>query len=119
VIKGIGIDLISAERFRDVKDKDDFLKQILTKKELYWISKEHRKNFFYATLFAVKEAIFKALRCGLHCGAFWHDIELTTRLEVQLSGFIKKRAQEKSVSKMYIAHSRSNDIVTTFVVLDE
>ena len=119
MIKGIGIDLIDAERFKDVKDKEEFLKQILTKKELNWTSKERQKNSLYTTLFAVKEAIFKALGCGLYFGAFWHDIELTKKLEVQLRGFIKKRAQEKSVSKIYIAQSSSKEIVTAFVVFEE
>jgi holo-[acyl-carrier protein] synthase len=119
VIKGIGIDLIDSERFKDVKDKEEFLKQILTTKELNWTSKERQKNSLYATLFTVKEAIFKALGCGLYCGAFWHDIELTKRLKVYVKGFIKKRTQEKSVSKIYIAQSSSKDIVTAFVVIEE
>jgi phosphopantetheine--protein transferase-like protein len=119
VIKGIGIDIIAAERFKDVKDKDEFLKQILTKKELHWISKKHLKNSLYATLFAIKEAIFKALGCGVYRGSFWHDIELTARLEVHVSGFIKERVQKKSASKMCIAQSSSKDIVTAFVVLEE
>jgi holo-[acyl-carrier protein] synthase len=119
VIKGIGIDLANVERFTDIKEKEEFLKQILTKKELSWISKERQKNSSYATFFAVKEAIFKALGSGLHYGAFWHNIELTKRLEVQLNGFMKKRAQEKFVSKIYIAQSSSKEIVTAFVVLEE
>jgi holo-[acyl-carrier protein] synthase len=119
VIKGIGIDLIDVERFKGVKDKKEFLKQILAKKELHWISKERRKNFLYATIFAAKEAIFKALGCGLHLGAFWRDIELTKRCEVQLKGCIKKRAQDKSVSKVYVAQSISKKFITAFVVLEE
>ena len=53
-------------------------------------------------LFAIKEAIFKAFKIGLHFGSHWHDIGINRDLKVNLSGYLEKISKNKtkvSVSK--------------------
>ncbi len=76
MVTGIGIDLVDVRRFQDIKEKDNFIRQFLTESEYSDAVQETRRDFFCARIFAIKEAIFKALGCGLHYGAYWHDIEI-------------------------------------------
>jgi holo-[acyl-carrier protein] synthase len=118
MIQGIGIDLVEIERFKNVKDKDDFLQQILAEKEIRDIPEGKSRDIFSATMFAVKEAILKALGCGLHYGSFWHDIEVSPELKPSLHGFVGKLANEQSISKIHITKSRSKKYLVTFVILE-
>jgi len=119
MIKGIGTDIVEIERFKKIKDRKDFLKQIFTKREILNIKKERQKNIFYAKHWGIKEAILKALRCGLYYGSYWHDIKITKKLKINPSGFIKKIAKEKSVSAIHISITHSKKYVATFVLVED
>ena len=119
MIKGIGVDLVETKRFKNIKSKEVFIRQILTDKEILNIPKEYQKDYFYATIFAIKEAILKALACGLYHGSHWHNIVITKKFEARLSDVIKKFAHEKSVSKIHIAKAYSKKYTTALVLMEE
>ncbi|MDI6740385.1 MAG: 4'-phosphopantetheinyl transferase superfamily protein [Candidatus Edwardsbacteria bacterium] len=60
MIIGIGVDVVAIERFGTLKDKESFLAQVLTTKELRSTPKSGTDRY-YASLFAAKESVLKAL----------------------------------------------------------
>jgi phosphopantetheine--protein transferase-like protein len=90
MIKGIGIDLVDVQRFQKIKHKQEFLKQVFTTTEIKRQKSRPKHDFLSSCLFALKEAILKALRIGLHTGSYWHNINImkTEKLSVILSGYL-------------------------------
>lgn len=120
MIKGIGVDLIETKRFRDQEDIDDFLEQILTEKELQDVSKESTmKQIAGARVFAVKEAIFKALACGLQRGSYWHDIEVGSEIICRPGGYINGLVTKNSISRIHVTESHSRSFRIAFVITEE
>ena len=118
MIKGIGVDLVEIERFKRVQDRGEFLGQILTRREILDIRGGERQDLLHATLFAVKEAVLKALGCGLQLGTHWHDIEISKDLKVTLSGAIERAAKAKSVTKIHVSESHSEDYAAALVIIE-
>lgn len=75
MIKGIGIDIVDRIRFENVSDRPRIFEELFTKKELQAGVAFHDPSH-WSLLFAVKEAVMKAFRVGLHMGSCWHDIEI-------------------------------------------
>ena len=96
MIKGIGIDIIAIKRFNTVKNKERFLKQFLNDEEILEANKTDNKNRYWATLFTMKEAIFKALETGLYFGFHWRDIRINKDLKVKLAGYLGKISKNKT-----------------------
>ncbi|MDI6808694.1 MAG: holo-ACP synthase [Candidatus Eisenbacteria bacterium] len=118
MFKGIGVDLVEIERFKHLQDKEEFLGQILTEKEILDIRGSDRQDFLQAKLFAVKEAVLKALGCGLQLGTHWHDIEISRDLKVTLSGAFERAARAKSVKKIHVSESHSEDYAAALVIIE-
>ncbi len=119
MIKGVGIDLVEISRFQSQEDLDHFLDQILSENEFVSLRENPRKSIIAAKIFAIKEAILKALGCGLHLGFYWREIELTEEYTPHLHGFLSRLAEEKAVSRIHISHSFSNFFSAAVVVLEE
>jgi len=117
--KGIGVDLVETVRFKKVKDKKEFLQQLFTDNEILAAKDKIKKDYHWATIFAIKEAILKALGIGLHYGSYWHNIEITKEFKVHLTGFIKRLVGKKGVSKIYLSHSCTGQHAISFVFIEE
>jgi holo-[acyl-carrier protein] synthase len=62
-LQGIGTDIIEIEKIKKHARKKDFLNKVFTEKEIEYAKKE--KYFEHlATMFAIKEAVFKAMGTG-------------------------------------------------------
>ena len=85
MVIGIGADIVAVDRFRTLKDKEEFLAQVFSPEELSRAPKVNRDRF-YASLFAVKESVLKALGCGLSRGSFWHDIRISKDMRAVIAG---------------------------------
>lgn len=117
MIKGIGVDIADTERFKKVKNKKKFLKQFLTDKEISDAENQTRENHHWATLFTIKEAIFKAFKIGLNLGSYWHNININKDFNVILSGYIREFF--KADTKVYISQSCSKRYALSFVLVQE
>lgn len=80
MIYGIGHDILELERVSrilDGKSKSRFLQRVLTPKELEVIAqKESRLTEWVAGRFTVKEAVVKAIGCGISQQVGFQDIEV-------------------------------------------
>ncbi|MDD2890879.1 MAG: holo-ACP synthase [bacterium] len=119
MIIGTGIDIVEIKRFQKLNNKNDFVRQFLTENEITTVTGKYLKDEFYAMFFATKEAILKALGCGLEYGSYWHNIEINKQGKAVLSGFVKKFAKEKSAADIHISYAYSNEYAMAVAVVEK
>jgi holo-[acyl-carrier protein] synthase len=118
MITGVGTDVIDIDRFRSLAQRTDFLEQVFTLSEIKHASEHTAQETHFATLFAVKEALLKALGCGLEKGSRWREIQIAPDWTPKLSGLLGRLADEQSVSSIHVAHSHSDNSAVAFVLLE-
>ncbi len=118
MIKGLGIDISAIERFKKLKNKAEFNQDVFTPDE-HAIARSTADNAgTFALLFSIKEAFLKALRCGLHLGYFWQNIDIDSHLEARTSGRVKNLVKEKSVRQFHISAAQTKKHTLGIVVLE-
>jgi len=117
MIKGIGVDITEAKRFGKTKDEKAFLKQVFTNDEIKNADNFSSKNKYWARLFAIKEALLKAFKTGLHHGSYWQDININGTFVVTLSGYFKKLLNRKT--KVFVAHSCSKKYAASIAFIQD
>ena len=118
MITGVGTDVVDINRFRSLSSKAEFLEQVFTPAELERARTYQEPDEFFAKAFAVKEALFKAIGCGLGAGSLWKDVQVTSDWTLTLSGVLSRLAQEQSISRIHVTHSHSSSSAVAFVVLE-
>ncbi len=118
MIKGTGCDLIETSRFRIRRNKKELLSQFLAPKELPRQAKARSKTCLSAVRFAEKEAILKALGCGLHYGSYWRDIRLLRGSKVRLFGFLRNFAATKAVRRIHATSSYSKKLALALALIE-
>jgi holo-[acyl-carrier protein] synthase len=98
MITGIGIDLVDLSRFESLADKDTFYRQFLTEREYQAALDQPRRDVRCARIFAAKEAVLKALGCGIEDATCWHSIEITPAMQVELRGRLAAPALQVHLS---------------------
>lgn len=116
--KSIGFDVVSVGRIEAVVDDNEFLRQVFNEDEILKAPVGKQKVPYYALLFAVKEAMLKAIGCGLHRGSYWHDMEVMTFDEVNVSGVLLKMMESQYVSHVHLSCSHSEQYAVALVVLE-
>jgi holo-[acyl-carrier protein] synthase len=118
MIKGLGIDVVELDRFRNLPDRTEFTRQILNDTEIADMQSGVNQNLLCETAFAVKEAVLKALGAGLHHGSYWHEIEITGTGKLRLSGHLADVARDQSVTAIHSSQSYTDTCVVAFVLLE-
>ena len=105
LVKGLGVDLVTASRFTQWLDRYDqeTLSLVFTPGEIKRCQTASQPDLFHAICFAAKEAVGKALGTGL-VGIQWTEIEalLTAyhsdhQFEVQLQGSAQHYAAQRGI----------------------
>ncbi|HAD82916.1 MAG: holo-[acyl-carrier-protein] synthase [Candidatus Edwardsbacteria bacterium RIFOXYD12_FULL_50_11] len=117
MIFGIGADIVAVERFKKLKDKEEFLAQFLSSDELSHAPKINR-DLFYASLFAVKESVLKALGCGLSRGSYWHDIRVTKDIRVSFSGRLLEMLPAGGGHSIHASVSEAGEFAVAYVIIE-
>lgn len=92
MILGIGNDLVDCRRIEKAIARfgSRFVNRVFTPQEQFRMNQRVDQVAGYAKLFAMKEAILKALGTGLASGVGWHDVEIFRELNqaprAELSG---------------------------------
>lgn len=118
MIFGIGTDIVEIERISKVVERhgERFTGYILTDAELAEAERRGDKIQFIAGRWAAKEAVAKALGCGLGGSCAWRDIEIAGKPngapQVTLSGTGAKTMREQGIRKIFvsISHERGHAI---------
>ncbi len=106
---GIGIDIIEISRIdKAVNRHKRFLEKIFTEKEIEYFNQKNMKPETIAGYFAAKEAVGKALGCGVYKGK-WRDIEVVKddmgMPYINLYGQIKEYSKSKQCNDIMISIS--------------
>lgn len=104
MISGIGIDIIEVEKIKNAVKKwgDGFLKKVFTRQEIKYCRSRRFPHIHFASRFAAKEAIAKALGTGFwRKGQRWTDCEIIRAddggTEVRLVNDLKKKLRNRKV----------------------
>jgi holo-[acyl-carrier protein] synthase len=112
-----GVDIIEISRIAGAAERhgDRFLRRIYTRKELSLFGGNLPS---LAARFAAKEAVAKALGCGIG-DVFWVDIEVLRGPNGQpvlhLHGNAKQMAEEKNLTRWSVSLSHSMDMAIAMV----
>ncbi|UOF92122.1 holo-ACP synthase [Fodinisporobacter ferrooxydans] len=129
VIAGIGVDLADLKRIREVleRHREGFIRRIFSGQEqrnhtaFLQTPTSSRTVEFIGGRFAVKEAVSKALGCGIGTIG-WHDIEVVQlpsgAPSVQLTGQALALAAARKIEKWHVSISHAKDSVVAFVVAE-
>ena len=116
----VGIDTIEVEK---VSKDEKFFKKIATKQEIDYINSfkcEKGQNQRIASLWCVKEAVFKCLGLGKDSGVTTKDVELCHKESgapfVKLSGVAKKQFEKLGLKEIEISVSHSDTIATAIAI---
>ena len=105
---GVGVDLVRIPRIEEAIDRSEnaFLNKVFTRREIENASLENKAAYF-ATRFAGKEAVLKALCVGWAYGVEGTDIDIGSgkfgEPTVRLSGKVSEIAAEKGVSDVLLS----------------
>jgi holo-[acyl-carrier protein] synthase len=109
MIIGIGNDLVDCRRIEKTLERfgSRFLNRVFTPQEQMRMSHRVNQTEGYAKLFAMKEAILKALGTGLANGIHWHNVEIFREFQnaprAELSGAALEHIQNQTPAG-YTAH---------------
>ena len=121
MVIGLGNDITECERIRQILDKRGplFLDHFLTAREQ---AESGGRLSYYAGRWAAKEALSKALGCGIGAQCAFTDIEILNQESgkpaATLSGAAKKTAAQLNVNRIHLSISHERHYATATVVLE-
>ncbi|MFA6568369.1 MAG: holo-ACP synthase [Victivallales bacterium] len=121
----MGTDIVEISRIRKLlkKNSTEFLSRVYTGKELRESGTKKNSAEYLAGRWAVKEALSKALGCGIGADCNWKDISTTNDSKgapkVRLSGTASKTAKTKSAGKIHVSISHEKNYACSTVILEK
>jgi len=108
----VGVDIIEIERIERALDRPGFRERCFTDAEREYCDSRSRPAQSYAGRFAGKEAVGKALGCGVRFT--WKEIEIVGRPKpgVKLSGRTKAWAEKVRAGAIDLSMSHSKGLAT-------
>ncbi|MFS1026836.1 holo-ACP synthase [Enterococcus casseliflavus] len=121
MIHGVGVDIISNERFRDSSLNESFLDRTYSSNELIESKSRNDPHQYLISRFAAKEAVFKSLNCSSEdiCLA---EIEILTKSNFQpvvhLSGKTAKLSNDLNIKNIKLSISYETDYTVAFAIAE-
>jgi holo-[acyl-carrier protein] synthase len=113
----VGLDLIEIERIRSALERPRFRERCFTAAESGYCDSRVNPAQSYAARFAGKEAVGKALGCGVRFT--WKEIEIVgrPRPSVSLSGKTKAWAEKMKVEQVDLSMTHSKGMAAAVAIL--
>jgi holo-[acyl-carrier protein] synthase len=113
----IGVDLIEIGRIRKALARDGFRERVFTEAERAYCDSRPNPAQHYAARFAGKEAVGKALGCGVNFT--WHDIEIAGRPKpgVSLSGWTRDWGERVGAGAIDLSMTHSKELAVAICVV--
>ncbi len=121
-MQGIGIDIIKLSRMRDIiqRSGEVFLRRVFSIGELERARRSENPAAYFASAFAAKEAVFKALVLDWDRGADLRDIEIDRGEYGEplalLHGAVKAQAEAKGCPRLLVSLSYETDLAVAMAV---
>ena len=124
IIFGIGTDIVSVDRIKNLLKNKNFINRIFNKKEILKCKKINNNINCYAKRFAAKEAFSKALGTGISNGINFNEIMVLNNKSgkpyINVKGktkkIIKKIFKQKK-TKISLSLSDERDYAVAFVTI--
>lgn len=118
---GLGVDIVSVAKMRDILDRTpSFVEHTFTEDEILYCNKSSRFVEHYATHFAAKEAVLKALGCGFSQGITAKDVEVCHNEKgkpyIKLHGQAKIISDKQKIKDLPISLSFTNNEAVGFAI---
>lgn len=113
---GIGIDMIELGRMAETIERSGevFLKRVFSDDEIQKARRSDHPIKYFASAFAAKEAVFKALTLGWDQEMDFKEIEILRGQSgeplVQLQGNVKAHAEAKGCDRVFLSLSYETDL---------
>jgi holo-[acyl-carrier protein] synthase len=113
----VGVDVIEIERIRKALDRPRFRERCFTEAEQAYCDSKKNPAESYAARFAGKEAVGKALGCGVHFS--WKEIEIVGRPKpsVTLSGRTAVWAGKVDAGAIDLSMTHSRELAAAVAVV--
>jgi holo-[acyl-carrier protein] synthase len=113
----VGVDVIEIERIRRALERPGFRERCFTDAEREYCDSKKNPAESYAARFAGKEAVGKALGCGVLFT--WHEIEIAGRPKpsVQLSGRTAAWAERMRAAAIDLSMTHSRELAAAVAVV--
>ena len=113
----IGVDLIEIARIAQALERDGFRERVFTDAERAYCDGRANPAQHYAARFAGKEAVGKALGCGVHFT--WREIEIAGRPKpaVRLAGRTKAWAEKVRAGEIDLSLTHSKELAAAICVV--
>lgn len=113
----VGVDIIEIERIRTALGRSGFRERCFTEAERAYCDSRPNPAQSYAARFAGKEAVGKALGCGI--SFTWKDVEIVGRPKpsVRLTGRTAAFAERVSAGAIDLSMTHSRDIAAAICVV--
>ena len=124
MIFATGIDIIEIERVQKAVGRSGqrFIERIFTDAEIEYCSNKKHSIQHYAARFAVKEAVYKALKPAPGTPLRWREIEVThvdgVQPELKLSGETKSISEKAGITRICISLSHSSKFAAAVAVAE-
>jgi holo-[acyl-carrier protein] synthase len=123
-MKGIGIDMMELSGMEETIERsgDVFLKRVFSDDEIQKARCSDNPTNYFASAFAVKEAVFKALTLGWEQEVNFREIEVSRgpygEPLVRLQGTVKARAEAKGCGRVLSSLSYETDLAVAMAVAE-
>ncbi len=124
IIFGIGTDIVSVDRIKNLLKNKNFINRIFNKKEILKCKKINNSINCYAKRFAAKEAFSKALGTGISNGINFNEIVVLNKKSgkpyISIIGKTKKTLKKKfkkKNSKISLSLSDEKKYAVAFVTI--
>jgi holo-[acyl-carrier protein] synthase len=113
----VGVDIIEIERIRSALSRDGFRERCFTNAEREYCDSRADPAQSYAARFAGKEAVGKALGCGIRFT--WKEVEIVGRPKpgVRLSGRTAAFAEKVRAGAIDLSMTHSREIAAAICVV--
>ena len=125
MISGIGTDIVETDRIANAMQRHGghFTDYILTEREQAEAAERPDRIEFIAGRWAAKEAVAKALGCGLGARCAWRDIEIIHNADgapsVNLSGHGLETMKTLGIVRILVSISHEHSCAVAFAVAEK
>lgn len=127
MIRGVGTDIVEIERLQKIvesKSAGRFIRRVLTDRERQLAEdRKGRLAEFVAGRFAAKEAIAKAIGCGIGPKLGFHDMEIIPDIAgkpvCKLSERSRRMAGCGEAARLHLSISHSDKVAVAFAVWED
>lgn len=125
MIYGVGTDIVSIERVQNIisKNRDGFIKRVLTEHERALFSNKADSSAYLAKRFAAKEAFSKALGTGIGRVVSFQDLTIRNNESGKPyflpSEKLRLYLMEKGIKQGHLSISDESKYAVAFVILEQ